>query len=392
MQNCPTENIFNFISAKDFDRIKTFAKDKRTPFLILDRKKVLRKFDELKKNLPTAKIYFAVKANPNGEILGALARRGSYFDIASVGELDQLLSLGVDPAKISFGNTIKKPADTAFAFAKGVRLFTTDSPNDLKNLAKNAPGARVFFRILTEGSGADWPLSRKFGAHPEMVRRLILRAKKLGLRPFGISFHVGSQQRNIGQWDSAIAQAKYLFDAAAEAGIRLRAINIGGGLPARYIQPAQKIKKYAEEISHFLTTYFGKKIPEIIVEPGRSIVAEAGVLVSEVVLTSEKSLASQYKWLFLDVGKFGGLIETMDEAIKYPIFVEPKKNHKPNREFILAGPTCDSVDILYEEFKYQFPANIKTGERVFIFSTGAYTQSYSSVYFNGFPPLREFVI
>lgn len=390
MNPLSTEKIFDFVSKKNFEKIKALADDKQTPFLLINLKKIARKFDELKKYLPLAKIYYAVKANPNGDVIKLLAKKGSCFDIASIGEMRQLLSLGVSGERMSFGNTIKKAVDIAYAFENGITLFTTDSVNDLKNIAKNAPGSRIFFRILTEGSGADWPLSRKFGAHPDMIFRLILKAKQLGLVPYGISFHVGSQQRHIGQWDSAISQCKYLFDTLKNEGIKLQAINIGGGLPARYLQPTQDIEVYTDEIMRFLEKYFGKKLPKIIIEPGRSLVAESGVIVSEIVLISEKSKSSQHKWVYLDVGKFSGLIETMDEAIKYPIFVETKKGHKDLREFILAGPTCDSVDILYEDFKYQFPKNIKIGERVYILTTGAYTTSYSSINFNGVPPLQEF--
>ncbi|MBU0998816.1 type III PLP-dependent enzyme [Patescibacteria group bacterium] len=391
MNPLSAENLFDFISKKNFKKIKALASGKQTPFLLIDLKKIARKFDELKQSLPFAKIYYAVKANPNDDVIKLLAKKGSSFDVASIGEIKQLLNLGVHGERMSFGNTIKKAADIAYAFENGITLFTTDSVNDLKNIAKKAPGSRVFLRILTEGSGADWPLSRKFGAHPDMIFRLILKAKQLNLVPYGISFHVGSQQRHIGQWDSAISQCKYLFDTVKNEGVKLQAINIGGGLPARYLQPAQDIQIYTDEILRFLEKYFKEDVPEIIIEPGRSMVAEAGVIVSEIVLISEKSKSSQHKWVYLDIGKFGGLIETMGEAIKYPIFVEAKRSHKDSREFILAGPTCDSVDILYEDFKYQLPKNIKAGERVYILTAGAYTRSYSSNYFNGIPPLQEFV-
>lgn len=388
------ENEFQFdleryMSKENFARIKAFSDDKETPFLIVDLKKVEEKYDELLDSLPFAKIYYAVKANPLEEVLRMLVQKGSCFDIASIYELDHILALGASPDRISYGNTIKKARNIAYAFSKGVRLFATDSESDLRKIAKHAPGSRVFFRILTDGSGADWPLSRKFGAHPDTIFKLIILAAKLGLEPYGISFHVGSQQRDIGQWDNAISTCKYLFDCAAAEGIPLKMLNLGGGFPATYISPTHETSVYAAEIIRFLKEDFGEELPEIILEPGRFMAGDAGVLVTEVVLISKKSEANQYSWVYLDAGKFGGLIETLDESIKYPIYSEKTG---PVQETILAGPTCDSMDILYENEKYALPASLEEGDRLYFFTTGAYTQTYSSVCFNGFPPLKAYVL
>jgi ornithine decarboxylase len=378
-----------FISKENFNKIKKFSQDKETPFLIVDLQKIERSYDDLVEQMPFAKIHYAVKANPMDEVVLTLKNKGSNFDVATVYELDQLLRLGVESERISYGNTIKKEKDIAYAYDKGVRLFVTDSESDLKKLARKAPGSRVFFRILTESEGADWPLSRKFGAHPDLLYQLILKAQRLGLEPYGLSFHVGSQQRDIGQWDNAISKCKYLFEAVAEKGIHLRMINLGGGFPANYQAQAHDLETYAKEIRRFLLEDFGEKLPEIIIEPGRSMVANAGIIVSEVVMTSKKARFNQYKWVYLDIGKFGGLIETLDECIKYPIFCDKKGCAE---EVILAGPTCDSMDILYEQYKYSFPHTMKEGSRVYIFTTGAYTQSCSCVSFNGFPPLKSYLI
>lgn len=384
--------ITDFINKSDLKKIKEFSKDKKTPYLIMDLNKIDKKYDELKKNLPFVKIYYAVKANPQDKIIKLLAKKGSCFDIATIYELDQLLRLKISPDRISFGNTIKKEKDILYAYNKGVRLFVSDSFSDLEKIARSAPGSKVFFRILCDGGSADWPLSRKFGSHPDITFKLIIESKRLGLIPYGISFHVGSQQRDIGQWDNAISQVKYLFDAAKEEGIELKMINMGGGFPSNYLMPTRSIKTYAHEITRFLKEDFGNNFPEIIIEPGRSIVADAGIIVCEVIMVSKKSMCNQYDWVFLDVGKFGGLIETIDESLKYPIFLERENKNLERKEVILAGPTCDSADILYENFKYSFQTDIKEGDRVFIFTTGAYTQSYSSIYFNGFPPLKLYFL
>jgi len=384
------EEVSKFLKPGQFEKIREFSKDKKTPFLLLNLNKVEEEYDELKNNLPYAKIYYAVKANPNDEVIKLLSERGSNFDIATVYELDQLLKLGVSAERMSYGNTIKKEADIAYAFEKGIRLFATDSESDLSKIARQAPKSRVFFRLLCDGSGADWPLSRKFGAHPDTIFKLALKAKELGLIPYGLSFHVGSQQRDIGQWDNAISQCKYLFTSLEEAGVKLQMINLGGGLPSDYIQPVKGINVYAREITRFLKEDFGENMPEILAEPGRSVVGDSGVVVSEVVMISQKSSENPYKWLYLDIGKFGGLIETIDEAIKYPIFTDNDKEKKETMEVIIAGPTCDSMDILYENHKYHLDKDLKEGDKVYVMTTGAYTASYSSICFNGIPPLKTY--
>ena len=381
-------NVGRFIDPARFEQIRLFAADLPTPCLVIDLDLIRTKYQELQGSLPCAKIFYAVKANPRDEVIRVLADLGSSFDVASRYELDQMLRLGIDPTRISYGNTIKKQSDIKYFYDHGVRMFATDSQNDLMNIAESAPGARIFFRILTEGTGADWPLSRKFGSHPDTIYHLILQSAKMGLNPWGISFHVGSQQRDIGQWDDAVARCKYLFDAVAEEGIELQMINIGGGFPANYVDPTFSVKEYAEEILRFVQEDFGENLPDIILEPGRSLVADAGIIISEVINISSKSKNNLYQWVYLDVGKFGGLIETINESIKFPIFFDKEGLAE---EIILAGPTCDSMDILYEHYRYHMPDSTVPGDKVYIFTTGAYTQSYSSVNFNGFPPLAAVI-
>ena len=381
----------DYYDAETFNRLKSFADKQETPCLVVDSKVFTRQLDELMDCFPYAKTYYAIKANPMPELLSILRDRGCNFDVASRYELDKVMALGVSGDRVSYGNTIKKARDIRYFYEKGVRLFATDSEADLRNIAKAAPGSKVYVRILTEGSQtADWPLSRKFGCQSDMAMDLCLLARDLGLVPYGVSFHVGSQQRDIGAWDSAIAKVKVIFERLKEEdGITLKMINMGGGFPGNYISRTNDLQTYAAEITRFLKEDFGDEFPEIILEPGRSLVANAGILVSEVVLVSRKDRYGLHRWVFTDVGKFGGLIETMDESIKYPLFVEKTGELE---EVILAGPTCDSADILYEDYKYELPLNLAAGDRMYWFSTGAYTTTYSAIEFNGFPPLKSFCI
>lgn len=361
-----------------------------TPCLVVDLEAIAEAYRALCRYLPLARIYYAVKANPAAEIVAMLKHNGADFDVASRGEIELCLSQGIAPDRLSFGNTIKKERDIAFAYRAGVRLFAFDSAPELEKLARAAPGARVFCRILVACDGAEWPLSRKFGCAPEMAVELLRQAGLLGLDPYGVSFHVGSQQTDLAQWDGAVGAAAQMFSALAETDINLRMVNIGGGFPAQYRAEVPGIEHYARAVMAAITRHFGNDLPEIIIEPGRSLVGDAGIIQSEVVLISEKGGGDGRRWVYLDVGKFNGLAETMDESIKYRI-------KTPGREgssgpVILAGPTCDSADILYEKTEYRLPLGLSVGDKVEILAAGAYTASYASVGFNGFAPIRTYCI
>jgi ornithine decarboxylase len=346
-------------------------------------------YRQLRAAVPQAGIYYAVKANPAPEVLALLARLGSSFDTASVNEIDMVLSAGVAADRISYGNTIKKKTDIAAAFGRGVRLYAFDSEAELGKLAEAAPGSKVFCRILTSGAGADWPLSRKFGCDVEMAKALLYAASKQGVVPHGVSFHVGSQQRDPGQWDFAIQQAAKLFHELEAKGVQLTMLNIGGGFPTKYRRDLPSMIDYGKAIHESLGRHFGNRIPDIIVEPGRQMVGDAGIIQTEVVLISRKSAGDKRRWVYLDIGKFGGLAETMDEAIQYPI-TTPRKG--PRERVILAGPTCDSMDVLYERADYRLPLDLEIGDKLEIRAAGAYTTTYASVAFNGFEPLRTYCI
>ncbi|WP_191014421.1 type III PLP-dependent enzyme [Treponema zioleckii] len=385
-------NREDYVSDSDWNRFIEFSKGLETPNVVINLKKIKQNFLDLRKSFPYASIYYAVKSCPGEPVLKMLADLGSNFDIASRYELDKVLALGISGDRLSYGNTIKKARDVKYFYENGVRLFATDSKDDLKNIAEYAPGSKIYVRMLVENTQtADWPLSRKFGCHPDMAYDLLVMAKNLGLEPYGVSFHVGSQQRDIGSWNDAIAKATYLFSSIEEEeGIKLQMINMGGGFPAHYIQPTNELSDYASEITRYLKDDFGDDVPKIILEPGRSLVGDSGILTSEVVLISRKNNTALQRWVYQDSGKFNGLIETMDEAMKYPVIAENQVPGEKEGEVILAGPTCDSADIMYEDFKYKLPLSLKAGDKLYWLTTGAYTGTYASVEFNGFPPIKTY--
>jgi ornithine decarboxylase len=376
------------------EKIRAYLAEERppTPVLVVDLDVVATRYDKLQAALPDAEIFYAVKANPAQEILRLLVERGARFDVASIGEIDLCLAAGADPSTISYGNTIKKRSDIAYAHSRGVRLFAFDSEAELDKLAEAAPGAQVFCRILTSNEGADWPLSRKFGCDLDMAADLIVTASKLDLRPVGVSFHVGSQQRNPGQWDAPLAQVSWLFDELADKDIELSLINLGGGFPAIYRSTVPPISAYGDAIRKSLSRHFHSRgnTPRIIAEPGRYLVADAGVLQTEVVLVSRRSLDDDCRWVYLDCGVYTGLTEALGEAIKFRL--RTSHDGGPTGRVCLAGPTCDSADILYEHADYRLPLALEAGDRIEVLSTGAYTTTYSTVGFNGFPALRDYYL
>ena len=371
------------------ERIRGFLDRTQTPCLVVDLAAVRRNHGALRSALPDARICYAVKANPAPEVVGALVALGSSFDVASPGEIDLCLAQGASPEQISYGNTIKKRRDIAYAHERGVRLFVTDSEADLVNIAEAAPGAQVFCRILVDNKGSRTPFGRKFGCPPETAVRLLARARDLGLDAYGVSFHIGSQQLDPSAWEHGISAARQVFDGLAAHDVALRMVNLGGGLPAAYTDAAPPLADYAREIERSLDRHFGADRPDLLVEPGRQIVADAGVLRSEVVLVTP-SACDDRRWVYLDVGRYNGLAETEGEAITYRL--RTSRDGDPRGPVVLAGPTCDGDDVLYQRTVYELPLTLRGGDWVDLLSAGAYTASYSSVCFNGIAPLPTYCV
>ncbi len=360
-----------------------------TPCLVLDVDRVESNFRRIRDALPLAQIYYAVKANPAPQILDRLVKLDSRFDAAGIEEIDACLAAGAAPAAISFGNTIKKISAIRRAHAAGVGMFAFDSDEELEKLAAHAPGSRVYCRILVENEGAGWPLARKVGTTVEHARALMLRAEGLGLDPFGLSFHVGSQQTTTSSYEVAIAKVAMLFTDLRDAGVNLRMVNLGGGFPVKYRDEVPGIDAFADAIMGAMVEHFGNALPDMLIEPGRSVVGDAGVVSAEVVLVSRKG-DDPVRWVYLDIGRFGGLAETEGESIKYQFATA--HDGGPTGPVAIAGPTCDGADIMYEKSNYRLPLALTHGDRVGVLATGAYVTTYASQRFNGFAPLAEHYI
>lgn len=355
------------------------------PTLVFSLDNLYKNYHDFVDSMPGVNVHYAVKANPHLSILEKLSSYGCKFDAASLGEIKLCLEAGAKPSDISFGNTVKAPVAIKAAYDFGIDLFVADSFEEVEKIAAHAPGTRVYFRALVRSSEAEWPLSRKFGCSLSMILPLMNYAKELGLFPVGISFHVGSQTRHPHMWFDTLDTVAMVWDECKSAGHELYLLNIGGGFPSYYGVDITEQPEYGEVLSIKIKENF-PGVTYLMAEPGRSMVANLGSIAAKVLLVSHKTIGDPIRWVYLNVGRFGGLAETEDEAIKYRFIVSGKENEEVS-ECILAGPTCDSADIMYETHKILLPESLCCGDTIIIENTGAYTMTYSSTAFNGFQPL-----
>ncbi|MEU0541240.1 type III PLP-dependent enzyme [Nocardia sp. NPDC005978] len=358
-----------------------------SPCLVIDLNRVRANYRALQAALPSARIRFAVKASPVPEIIRLLNDEGAEFDVASVGEIELCLAQGVDPAVMCYGNPIKKAAHIAAAHAAGVRRFASDTEDDLVRIAEHAPGAEIELRFLASAPASQTPFGVKFGCAPGEAVQLLVRAHDLGLTIAGPYFHVGSQQLDPIAWQIGIEQAGAIAEALAAKDIPVKAVNIGGGLPISYADAAPGV----DELGAVIAAAAARHLPEhtaLIVEPGRALVGNTGVIHGEVV--NVRQAPDGRRWIYLDIGRYNGMAETENEYIAYRF--QTDRDGDPMDEVVVAGPTCDGDDVLYQRTRVLLPTTLRAGDPIRILETGAYTASYSSVSFNGFPPLTVHVI
>jgi ornithine decarboxylase len=359
-------------------KLKALAEKHGTPILVMDLEVIRDNYRRLVENVKNSKIYYAVKANSHIEILKLLRDLGSYFDVASRPEIEKLLSIGVEPERMSFGNTIKKSSDIAFAYEKGIKMFAVDSEMEIEKIAKNAPNSDIYVRISTNGmeDDADWPLTKKFGTSVDHAISLVKYAHSLGLNPIGVSFHVGSQNYNPENWRVAIREVSVVFEEARRMGIEMKMVNTGGGMPVKYSKNIPTVEEISAVINEAIADYIGEDVT-VILEPGRSMVGNAGTMITSVILRSQKG---EEKWIYTDAGVFHGLTETI-QNIRYEVEVIGKEDEEKEK-FVLAGPTCDSVDVMY--YDINLPKTTTMDDLVVLYNTGAYTTEYGTN-FNGIP-------
>jgi ornithine decarboxylase len=369
------EKIHTEIASRSTIRkVRAFIKSSglEPPYLLIDKDKVRQKVSSIGRSVKGSQVFYAVKANPDIEILRLIHGLGIGFEIASEGELRILASLGVSSDRIITSNPIKSFRFLRMATDYGVSYFAFDSEDEVLKLREFAPGCNVYVRLSVPNEGSEWPLSKKFGVEIDKAEDLLVYAKRKGLNPVGITFHVGSQCNNIYNWNAALDKAKILWDRAEKRGIRLSVLDIGGGYPIRYTKSVVDITSIEKNANRLIYEKFPRHT-RIFIEPGRAVVGDAGIFVSRVI---GKARRGDEGWLSIDVGVFNGLMESVG-GIKYSYIVEGSREIK---KWTLAGPSCDSFDVIDKDIFLPEP---EIGSFVLILSAGAYTISYASE-FNGF--------
>lgn len=353
--------------------VKRLAQKRKTPFLAIDRNNIQFKYRQFTEAMPNVSVFYAVKTNSHKRIVNILHGAGSGFEISSKDELDLLLNCGVSGNKIISSNPLKSISFIRAAHGAGVNYFAFDSENEVTKLAEHAPGSNVYIRLTVSNEGSQWPLSRKFGVETEIATDLLIHAARHNLVPCGITFHVGSQCIDANSWGNAIRKSRLVWEMVKAQGIELKMLNIGGGFPVEYVDSIPSVNQIAMAVKKSLKTEFPNGI-DIFTEPGRTFVGQAGTLVSTVIAKAKRNGEN---WLYLDIGVFNGLMESVG-GIEYSMYTE---KNGPLQKWVIAGPSCDSMDVISNEIKLPEP---EIGDKVYIASAGAYTTAYASR-FNGFP-------
>ncbi len=347
-------------------------------------------YDALRGELPGVSVRFAMKACPVDEVLACLAERGAGFDAASPGEIRQALRTGVAPGDVHYGNTVKSDSEIAAAHRLGIGTFATDCVEDVRAIARHAPGSRVFCRVATTGEGALWGLTDKNGSHDPVG--VLAEARRRGLVPAGLAVHVGSQQMTVRAWRQALDGLAAVLPELESRGIRLDHVNLGGGLPARGYFAHDGVLLAPPTAEIFAAIRAGvRRLRDasrsplgFIVEPGRHLVADHGTIRAHVARLTVR----HQRWLYLSCGKFNGLYET--DQLRYRLTF-PTHAGSRGVPAVIAGPTCDSDD-RFGGAPVSVPVDLASGDPVWIHSAGAYSASYTTLGFNGYAPLPHVTV
>jgi len=363
-------------------RIRELVKRHGTPLMVIDKRVLIEEYKSFKRLLPRVDLFYAIKANPHPDIIKTFAALGGAFDVASEGEMRHVLAQGVNPSRIIFANTVKRPEALEFARRARVNFVTFDSEPELYKIAKHHPGARVLARLKVSNLGSIVELSLKFGADDEQIVPMLAKAKALGLRPEGVSFHVGSQCTNFENYQRALEVTANIMRNALARGLPFKTVDIGGGFPIRHFKSDTiSIDTFAAKLRRELDQLFPKDI-QIIAEPGRALSGPAGMLICRVV---GRSIRNNKNYYYLDDGVYGDFSGIVFDHCKYEFRTLVKTQKYAS---ILAGPTCDSFDTI--SLNEDLP-ELDVGSIVYVPNIGAYSCA-SAVVFNGIPPAKVIVV
>jgi len=363
-------------------RLKELARKHGTPLMLVSRSALRAQLERFRRLLPRVEPFFAIKANSHAEIIKTMVAGGAGFDVASAAEMDQALAAGAKPGQVIFANTIKPVDAIAHAARKGVTLMTFDSGYELDKIAAHAPGARVLVRIKVPNVGSIVELSLKFGVDPADATSLLIKAYKLGLKPAGVSFHVGSQCTRVENYIEALEIASIIARDARLKQLPFEIVDIGGGFPIRHFDHEEDpFDRLAPVLAKEIDRLFDRGV-RVMAEPGRLFVGPAATLVMRVI---GKAIRENKLWYYLDDGLYGSLSGQVFDHCKYQ-FKFLRGGHTGLST--LAGPTCDSFDIIARG--EEIP-ELQLGDLVYVENIGAYSVA-SATTFNGMPLAKVLMI
>ena len=352
-----------------FDLASVQSLPHQTPFFTVSEQLVRQKYEEFVRCFTGARIHYAVKANTQPEVLRALAKAGSGFEIGSRLELDLLREFDVGPDRVVCGSSVKPLRDIVACAAGGVARFACDSFAELDKLAACAPGAQVYVRMAVDGSGHVTSCGGQFGASPALAKAILMRTRAVGLHPCGVSFHLGSCPASARAWACALDELGPVLERLAAAGVPALTINIGGGFPSRCLSSATGIETLSGIARHTLDAY--RRLPyrpQLILAPGRGLAAESTILVTRVIARIPRD---RHTWLFLDAGVRTGLPEAINGTHLHRIssFRRTGGDEGAMMKYCLAGPTGDIRDVVARDA--WLPADLRPGDRLVFHDVGA---------------------
>lgn len=364
-------------SVVSFKQAKALAAKHGTPLLVCDLQRVEDNYKALKNLMRRFELYYAVKANPHPKILKRLAKLGSNFDVASKNEILLCQEAGAKPDDMIYANPVKPAESIKFAHDLGVKTFTFDNPDELVKMAKWAPGSNVVLRIMVRDAGSACKFSTKFGASEHDTLSLLLKAKDLGLKPAGLSFHVGSQCLNMDNFGWALDMCSTIFKSAERHDIDMTILDVGGGIPIKYVEDVYSFNELSDLINEKMEDLFSPWVKPIA-EPGRAVAGDCMTLITRVLGVSRRN---RVDCAYIDDGVYNSLSETVFGHCEYDILSD--KKGEP-RTYTIFGPTCDSMDVVTSN---AYLPELEDGDLLMIPSAGAYTNA-AATHFNGFDPAK----
>ena len=353
-----------------------------SPLLVVDCERVRRQYRALQAALPGVDLHYALKPLPHAAVVACLRDEGAYFDLATTGEVEMVKQQGVAPERCIHTHPIKRDQDIRDALRFGVTTFVADNPDEIKKFVRYRKRAELLIRVSFRSPGAVCDLSKKFGCAPDAVLDLLQLARRVGVRVRGLSFHVGSQAADSAKYVEAIEACNNVFAEALLAGLPgLEVLDIGGGYPVPYQTDVPAIDDFCAPIRAALA-----KLPvhvRVIAEPGRFIAAPAAIAVSSVM---GKAKRDGRWWYYLDDGVYGSYSGQIYDHAKYPV-ESLKRSGEPSLS-VLAGPTCDSIDVIDEAIMLP---ELEVGDLVVGRMMGAYTMA-SATDFNFFKRAKVVVM